>query len=70
MASREKYPGPILAKLSAMMDELMLIAEQIEANERARSYAQRRNAAAEAAACAGNVVPFRRPSSQQQRESC
>lgn len=69
MASREKYPGPILAKLSAMMDELMLIAEQIEANERARSYAQRRNAA-EAVACAGNVVPFRRPPSQQQRESC
>lgn len=69
MASREKYPGPILAKLSAMMDELMLIAEQIEANERARSYAQRRNAA-EAIVFAENVVPFRRPSSQQQRGSC
>lgn len=64
MASKEKYPGPILMKLSAMMDELMLIAEQIEANEHAREFAARRRTATENVVWAENVVPFRRPAAR------
>ncbi len=67
MASSGKYPGPILARLSAMMDELMRIAEQIEAQERARSFAARRRDDAIEALGAENVVPFRRRSSEPNR---
>lgn len=66
MASSGKYPGPILARLSAMM-ELMRIAEQIEAQERARSFAARRRDDAIEALGAENVVPFRRRSSEPNR---
>lgn len=58
MATSEKYPGPILVKLSAMMDELMLIAEQIEAHERARRRASPSRTQRTEPVWAENVVPF------------
>lgn len=58
MATSEKYPGPILVKLSAMMDELMLIAEQIEAHERARRRTTPFRNSRSGPVWAENVVPF------------
>lgn len=65
MTTGRDYPGPILVRLSVMMDELMRIAEQIEAHERAREFAARRRVRAEDVPRAENVVPFRRPTSSQ-----
>ncbi len=55
--SYAKNPDPILVKISRMMDDLMDIAEHVEARERERRLATRDRSKARASAT-GNVVPF------------
>ena len=52
-----KNPDPILIKISRMMDDLMDIAEHVEARERERRLATRDRPKAQISAT-GNVVPF------------
>ncbi len=65
MTEDSVYPSAILTKLSAMMFDLMRIAEQIEAHAMLETGKARvAPPSRPAVTAAGNVVPFRRPDSR------